>query len=62
MIDDKMQMEKDHDKGLPVTVSMFLVAVAISFLFIQVLALSNWVDLENFCSVRLLSEVCDGRQ
>lgn len=43
-----MGLEKDLDKGLPVAVGIFFVAV--SALLAQVLALRNWLDLENFCS------------
>ena len=60
MINDKAELEKDRDKGLPVIVSMFVVAV--SALFIQVLALRSWTDLDNSWSVRLLSGVCGARQ
>lgn len=61
MTNDEREMQKDHDKSLPITVSIGMVMVAVSALFVQILALRDQADLEYFWSSRLLLEVHGGR-
>lgn len=47
---------------MPVLVNISMGAAALSALFVQVLALGNQTDFNNFCSVGLVLEVHDRSQ